>query len=81
VIFVHLTCGLFDFLDDAAGCTQRIMDAIDSHQVSAVILLATPGCSPLISPDIKQQLRGYPIRGLVEYPVRKTLSCRSRIEA
>ena len=43
MIFVHLTCGLFDFLDDAAGCTQRIMDAIDSHQVSAVILLATPG--------------------------------------
>ena len=47
---------LFHCFDDPAGRAQRIMDAIDFHQVEEVLLLKTPGFLPLVSPDLRQQL-------------------------
>jgi hypothetical protein len=47
---------LFDCFDDPAGRTQRIMDAIDFHQVNEVVLLKTPEFSLPVSPDLRQQL-------------------------
>ncbi len=48
---------LFDFFDQSAGRTQRILDAIESHQVKAVAILTRPAFSPPMAPDLLQALR------------------------
>lgn len=48
---------LFDFFEDPSGHEQRVLSAIDSHQVSVVAILSQPAFSPPMSADLLQALR------------------------
>jgi peptidoglycan/xylan/chitin deacetylase (PgdA/CDA1 family) len=46
------TRSLFDFFDDATGRTPRILEALDRHGVTAVVLNRAPQFSPQVADDL-----------------------------
>jgi hypothetical protein len=55
------TRSLFDFLDEPAGRTARIMDALQRHGVTAVVLNRAPQFSAQIPDDLVAELeKRYP---------------------
>jgi len=50
------TRSFFDFLDEPTGRTERIMDAIDTHDVNAAVILQNPKFSWPVSGNMKEQL-------------------------
>lgn len=48
---------LFDFLDEPTGRSERVLHAIESHQVRVVAILTRPGFSPPLSADLVNALR------------------------
>jgi hypothetical protein len=46
------TRSLFDFFDDATGRTPRILQALDRHGVTAVVLNRAPQFSPQVADDL-----------------------------
>ena len=43
---------LFDFFDDPAGRTQRVLDMLDTHGVTVIVLNARPAFSPAPTEDL-----------------------------
>jgi hypothetical protein len=55
------TRSLFDFFDDATARTPRILDALDRHGVTAVVLNRGPQFSPQVADDLVAAIeRRYP---------------------
>ena len=50
------TRNLFDFLDDPAGRTERILIALETHHVNVVAILAEPSFSGPLEPDLRAAL-------------------------
>jgi hypothetical protein len=48
---------LFDFFDEPAGHTARILAAIEAHHVEVVAILVRPEFSPPMSPELVSELR------------------------
>jgi hypothetical protein len=46
------TRSLFEFFDEPAGRTERVLRALDEHRVTAIVMNATPGFSPGISDEL-----------------------------
>ena len=52
---------LFDFFDEPAGRTRRVLDALDRHQVSVVVLNARASFSQTVPDDLVAEIEGrYP---------------------
>jgi hypothetical protein len=47
---------LFEFFDERAGHTERVLRALEAHGVTAIVLNATPGFSPGISEELADAL-------------------------
>jgi hypothetical protein len=47
---------LFDFLDDPAGRTERILNALEKHQVKVIAIFGKPAFSPPLAPDLRRVL-------------------------
>jgi hypothetical protein len=43
---------LFEFFDEPAGHTERVLHALELHGVTAIVMNATPGFSPRISDEL-----------------------------
>ncbi len=55
------TRSLFDFFDDTTGRTKRVLEALDKHGVTAVVLNARPSFSPTPPDDLVAELeKRYP---------------------
>ena len=55
------TRSLFDFFDDTTGRTKRVLEALDKHGVTAVVLNARPSFSPMPPDDLVAELeKRYP---------------------
>jgi hypothetical protein len=48
---------LFDFFDDTTGRSARILETLDRHAVTAVVLNVAPKFSPEIAPDLAAEIR------------------------
>jgi hypothetical protein len=58
------TRSLFDFFDDTTGHTARVLEALDAHGVTVVVMNARSAFSPPISADLVAELvRRYPFAG------------------
>ncbi len=70
--FRNPTRTLFDFLDDKAGRTERILSAIHDHDVTLVVINLAPGFSGPLPRDLQQELvREFPEKVLTSnYEVR-----------
>jgi len=56
------TRSLFDFFDDPANRTTRILSALDSHGVTAIVVNGWPAFSPPLAPDLADGLvKRYPM--------------------
>jgi hypothetical protein len=43
---------LFEFFEDSTGHTERVLHALDTHGVTAIVMNRTPGFSPGISDEL-----------------------------
>jgi hypothetical protein len=70
--FRNPTRTLFDFLDDKAGRTERILSAIHDHDVTLVVINLAPGFSGPLPRDLQEELvREFPEKVLTSnYEVR-----------
>jgi hypothetical protein len=50
------TRSLFEFFDDSANGTERVLRALDAHGVTAIVLNSQPSFSPAITPTMFVQL-------------------------
>jgi hypothetical protein len=48
---------LFDFFDDTTGRSARILETLDRHAVTAVVLNDAPKFSPKLAPELAAEIR------------------------